>query len=163
MKAGRKYNDQKNAQGIWQPSKEQAECIMLDFEGVKHNAIAEKLNITEQVISKWFRDENFNNYREKEREIIFRQYGPHIDKSLIKQGLKGNVGAIRAYYEKRGETGVRQNDGVVAIQINLNTPIRLGKEEMVQIDSSYIKLVEGKNGGNGENGNGKGEKNEKEM
>ena len=111
MKAGRKPKDQINTKGEWQPTIEQLKCMELDLQGITHKEIAKQLNITEQSIVAWFRNGKFNEYREKERDIAFGRYGPHIDKSLIKKGLKGNIMAIRTYYEKRGEIGSRSNQG----------------------------------------------------
>jgi hypothetical protein len=111
MKSGRKKNDQINAKGEWEPTSKQKECIKLEFEGKSHREIANTLGIHETTIVMWFKNEKFLDYLEKERDLQFKKYGVHIDKSLISVGLKGNVGAIRTYYEKRGEIKTGSNNG----------------------------------------------------
>ena len=120
MKAGRKKKDQVNAKGEWEPTPEQKLCIELDLKGTTHVEIARTLKITEQTIVAWFHHEKFLECREKERNLLFRRFAAHIDKSLIKASMEGNVAAMRAFYEKMGEINGEKEDAPSSIVINIS-------------------------------------------
>ena len=122
MKAGRKKNDQRNAKGEWVPTEEQEECVRLKcYSAMENKEICSQIKITEQTYYNWCKDDNFKEYKEKQRKELFEEFGIMVDKSLLRKAIEeGSVSAIRTYYEKRGEINSDKEQQASTIVINVS-------------------------------------------
>ncbi|AJW76901.1 hypothetical protein X275_01270 [Marinitoga sp. 1197] len=92
-----------NKKGI---SKRQQRAIemLLDIEkDYTKKEIAAKLGISETALYKWFKKEEFVEELNKQSEEFFKRSKNIVNKALLKKIMKGDVSAMRLYYEKENE------------------------------------------------------------
>jgi hypothetical protein len=58
----------------------------------------------------WLKDENFARYYRERRERILRAHGALVDRSLVAKCRKGEVQAIKLFYERLREMGRMEED-----------------------------------------------------
>lgn len=87
-------------------SKKQQKAIemLLDIEkDYTKKEIAAKLGISETALYKWFKKEEFIEELNRQSEEFFKRSKNLVNKALLKKILKGDVSAMRLYYEKENE------------------------------------------------------------
>ncbi|AEX84769.1 Terminase small subunit [Marinitoga phage MPV1] len=87
-------------------SKKQLKAIemLIDIEkDYTKRDIASLLQIDESTLYKWLRKEEFIEELNRQSEEFFKRSKNLVNKALLKKILKGDVSAMRLYYEKENE------------------------------------------------------------
>lgn len=87
-------------------SKKQLKAIemLIDIEkDYTKRDIASLLKIDESTLYKWFKKEEFIEELNRQSEEFFKRSKNLVNKALLKKILKGDVSAMRLYYEKENE------------------------------------------------------------
>lgn len=88
---------------FWTPSSKQVTFVKVMLEGDKPLSVtqaADQAGVARQTPYKWFKHEGFMAYFKERRELMAKVWGGVADRSLIAQVIKGNVQAMKLFYER---------------------------------------------------------------
>lgn len=150
---------------FWTPSKKQVEFIKAMLEGEKPLSVkqaAEQAGVARQTPYKWFNHDGFMVHFKERRELMAKVWGGVADRSLITQVLKGNVPAIKLFYERFDglkDTIEVNHKGNVRHEHNHYDYSEYTSEQLrEEAHKVALKLEVIANGANGSSGNGSGSK-----